>query len=57
MINAELKIFIKHNVRTEMDRFINKMLKKKFKISVFNNNDYWYDLGNKQKLAALQDLT
>jgi dTDP-glucose pyrophosphorylase len=56
VINAELKIFIKHNVRTEMDRFINKMLKKKFKISVFNNNDYWYDLGNKQKLQNFKSL-
>ena len=32
-----------------MDFFLNKMLEKKMRVSVFNQDDYWYDLGNKVK--------
>ena len=56
VINAELKKFIKSNVRNEMDIFINKILKKKINVSVYSYDDYWYDLGNKKKLQNFKTL-
>lgn len=49
IINHDLQKFIKKNTKTEMDFFLNKMLEKKMRVSVFNQDDYWYDLGNKVK--------
>ena len=49
VINHELQKFVKRNTKTEMDFFLNKILEKKMRISVFNQDDYWYDLGNKVK--------
>ena len=56
VINAELKKFIKSNVKNEMDIFINKVLEKKIHVSVYNYDDYWYDLGNKKKLQNFKTL-
>jgi len=54
IISHDLQKFIKRNTKTEMDYFINKVLSNKKRVSVFNQDDYWYDLGNKVKFENFE---
>ena len=51
ILDYNLQKFIKKNKKTETDFLINQALRKNLKISVFNQDDYWYDLGNKKKIS------
>ena len=56
VINSELLRLIKSNQKTDMDVFINKILDKNYKVSVYSYDHYWYDLGTKSKLNKFKKM-
>lgn len=55
VVNDEIKKFINNNKKIDMDQLISIAKTKKYKVSVYTPNDYWYEVGTKNRLYSFID--